>query len=121
MSYPANCIRGIRSKQDIYNDRQVAPGAFQFKKNNERQDGFLEVSVNWEDDASVSNFTLNQKKGNSEEFEFKAGYAVVSLDRLCYILEHFLTAGQVAYERRLVNGKPLSWEFAAQGFPRQAD
>lgn len=106
MSYPANCIRGIRSEADFRDDGRVWDSAVEFEKNNKRQDDFLEASVNWEDDRSVVEFTLNQKKGDSNEFEFKAGCAVISLERLNKILEREIEAGIFFYERRPIAGNP---------------
>ncbi|MBM3299019.1 MAG: hypothetical protein FJY85_03595 [Deltaproteobacteria bacterium] len=66
----------------------------------------MEASINWEDDSSVIEFTMNQKKGETGEFEFKAGIAVVSIGRMHAILPDFLATGQLAYERRQVVGNP---------------
>lgn len=106
MSYPANFLRGIRSEADFRGDGRVWETAFEFDPNDDRDDGFLESSVNWEDNSSVIDFTLNQKKGDSEEYEFKAGCAVISLEKLSKILEREIESGMFSYERRPLAGNP---------------
>jgi hypothetical protein len=98
-TYPRRCIRGIRSKDHFHEDGILGAAAFQFEHNPQRQDSFMEASVNWEDDPSVIDFTMNRKKGNTDEFEFKAGVAVVSLERLRAGLRQFVESGALAYER----------------------
>ncbi len=115
MEYPDNCIRGVRSKEFFLDSGLVATSAFQFEKNSKRQDDFLEVSVNWEDAPSVMDFTLNQRKGDSEEFEFKGGIAVLSIRRLSDILPSEVDAGRLTYERSPMEGNPYHGNMLLKG------
>jgi hypothetical protein len=100
MSFPPKFIRGIRSRDHFHEDGLVGPPAFSFEKNPKRSDTFHEASINWEDDPLVADFTMSLRKGDTDEFEFKAGIATFSLERLHAILPDFLAKGEVSYERR---------------------
>jgi hypothetical protein len=103
MSYPAHCLRGVSLKDAITEDGIIAPHAFFFHEGDKRQDGWIEQSINWEDDEKAVPFTLAQKRVDGTA-QFPYGLAVVprvELDRLC---TQVTVAGRLAYERRVTEG-----------------
>ena len=66
MSFPDHCLRGIRIKDWILPDGKVAGLAFEPDKRteNNRQDGFIETSIAWEDDNEVIVFCFERCKNN---------------------------------------------------------
>ena len=105
MAYPDNCLRGISPPDGILDDGTVASHVFYFGKD-VRPDGWLEQSINWEDDLEALPFTLAQKRRDGVTFQFPLGVAVVPrahLDRLA-TLPAF--AGRLSYERRAIDENP---------------
>ena len=49
--YPKNCIKGIARGDGVTKDGQVASHVFRFDPQNARSDGWVEQSINWEDDS----------------------------------------------------------------------
>ena len=88
MRYPDNCIRGISDHNCVrkIEDHFVAlRGLFTFRNNPERDDGWDEGSINWEDDDKARDFTLDQTKDDAEgerKFQFKVGIAILPCDEL---------------------------------------
>ena len=81
MEYPDNCIRGIINEDFIFKGSNNASlTLYEFRPNNERNDGFKESSINWMDEGAIV-FTLNQKK-QSEELKYKVGYAILAIEEL---------------------------------------
>ena len=70
MNYPENSIKGIPNNDFLIEGGTVASHLFHFEQI--RDDGEVEQSINWEDDESVIDFTLNQKKANGD-LQFRAG------------------------------------------------
>lgn len=105
MPYPANCLRGISQKDAIAEDGNIAPHAFFFHEADKRADGWIEQSINWEDDEKALPFTLAQRRTNGTP-QFLYGLAVIprlELDRLCALVT---VAGRLAYERRVREDNP---------------
>lgn len=86
MNYPDNCIKGIPNSDFLSPDRtQVASHLFHFKLEPSIDNGWKQQSINWEDDQSAIQFTLDQRKEGSEERQFKEGAAILpryEIDRL---------------------------------------
>jgi len=100
MSFPDNCIKGIPNSDFLLADGSAASHLFYFKKEQARVDGWIEQSINWEDDDSAVEFTLNQRKENGEK-QFKAGVAIVprnEIDRLGRLPT--VDKGILSYERQ---------------------
>ncbi len=85
MTYPDNCIRGISNKGFLIEFAGImhpTASIFQFKKEDEKG-GWIEQSINWEDDESVIQFTLAQTKDNRKlQFEAAAIIPRSEIDRL---------------------------------------
>lgn len=102
MSFPDNCIRGIISEDFLVDDETTGAHFFFFK---EEDDGWVEQSINWEDDDSVIGFTLNQRKENGE-IKFKVGVVIIprgAIDRLSKLPN---VVGKISYERQSLKDNP---------------
>ena len=104
MSFPDNCIKGIPSKDFLIDDGPVAPHLFYFKEH-ARHDGWVEQSINWEDDDSAIGFTLNQRKENGER-QFKAGVVIVPRDEIDRLNRRPAVNSILSYERRPLKNNP---------------
>lgn len=77
MKYPDNCLKGILNDTFLSDGEIVRPSLFYFDESkNLRNDGWVEQSINWEDDINAIDFTRNQKKLD-DSIKFSAGIAVV--------------------------------------------
>jgi hypothetical protein len=101
MSYPDNCIRGITNKEDYSaEDGVVASTAFHFNpRQHTRQDGWVEQSINWQDDKEAIDFTLFQCKPEGR-LKFQVGIAIVPRIQLDGIKRLYDLEGRFAYERQ---------------------
>lgn len=75
MDFPNNCVRGVKNKDSLTEEGFLSSSLFQFHNTHFGNDEWNEESINWEDDDSVIEFTLNQKKDG--DFQFKAGVAIL--------------------------------------------
>lgn len=96
MSFPEFCFRGIRTENWVLEDKKVSPMAFEpiYKNPIEREDGFIETSIAWEDDESVLGFCFKNLKNN-----FAFGAVKLSKTNLDIIISK-AEIGQIMYERR---------------------
>ena len=104
MDYPLTCIRGIPNQSFMEDDFPNAELFKKFDENPEGTDDYNEISINWEDDEGALKLIMEQKKKDSDQYQFKIGGAVVSrteLDRLCKKPQ---VKGGLSYERREVEG-----------------
>lgn len=103
MPFPDNCLRGIPNKDFLVKEDGSASAHLFFfsSEQSNREDEWIEQSINWEDDGSVIQFTLNQKK-DSGDSQFKAGIAKIprrEIDRLNRLPS---VNGVLSYERSLL-------------------
>ena len=103
MNYPENSIKGIPNNDFLIEGKYVASHLFHFKQ--ARDDGAIEQSINWEDDASAIDFTLNQKKENGE-FQFKAGVAILPRSEIDRLSRYPSIRGMLSYERSPLADNP---------------
>ena len=103
MVYPDNCIKGIPNNTFVLGDGSVASHFFEFKENSARQDGLHEQSINWEDDESVIEFTLNQKKDNGE-CKYKSGVAILERYEIDRLSNRPTVNKVLSYERNIISG-----------------
>ena len=94
MNYADNCLRGIPNS-DYINHGYVLSHLFYFKDTNLRVDGWITNSINWQDDDSAIQYTLNQKDEQGD-LQFEEGVAIISrahideIKKLVYIIfEYF--------------------------------
>lgn len=102
MDYPDNCIKGIPNNTFITNE-VVTASLFQFPKNAFRDDGWDEQSINWEDDNSAVEFTLNQKR-DTGEIHFKGGVVIIPRNELDRLRNRPQLKGLLSYERKPLPG-----------------
>lgn len=102
-TFPADFWRGISNKEFISNGF-VLPSAFQFD-DIVREDGYKELSINWNDCDAALETALNQKKDNGK-LQFSAGVANLELEKVKLFLSAFIDQGLFSYERKEVDGNP---------------
>ena len=103
MDYPENIIKGIPNKDCLIEGRIVGSNLFHF--NQPRDDGGVEQSINWEDDESVVDLTLNQRKADGE-LQFKEGVARLPRSEIDRLNERPTISGLISYERSPLDGNP---------------
>jgi len=104
MSFPDNSIRGIPDKSFMTND-SFGSHLFYFKKEHTRDDGWIEQSINWEDDDSAIEFTLNQRKENGQK-QFKVGVLIIPRDEIDRLKRRPTVSGILSYERQYLENNP---------------
>jgi hypothetical protein len=106
MYYPENAIKGIPNRDFLLEDGLLPSShLFHFKPENARDDGWIEQSINWEDDESVLEFTLRQTKEN-DEIQFKAGAAIIPRHELDRLNNRPTIRGLLSYERQPLDHNP---------------
>ena len=103
MSYPQNCLRGIPNDDFIDKEGNVLSHLFYFKSRHLRSDGWIAQSINWEDDESARQFTLNQKNQEGE-IQFKIGVAVIERILLDAISDLPTVNHNLTYEKNPLDG-----------------
>ncbi len=104
MNYPDKLIRGISNKDDVEGVISGFADSSLFKKfqaGRDRNDDYLELSINWCDDAGALDHILQEEK-EPGVLQFKFGAAILcrkEVDRLC---KRPATKGKLAYERNLL-------------------
>jgi hypothetical protein len=105
MSFPNNLIRGIPNADFLVDDgKTVGTHLFYFNKD-ARDDGWIEQSVNWEDDDYAVEFTLGQLKADGE-IQFKAGAARIPREEIDRLRSRPVISGGLSYERQYLVGNP---------------
>lgn len=106
MKYPPEMIRGITNLSDdiveVYEGEYYAKaGLFQFTDES-REDGMLEVSINWYDDDGALTNVLEYRKG--ENIKYKGGAAIIQRGKFDSDFKRYVLAGAVSYERAKIDG-----------------
>ena len=101
MNFPENCIRGIPNDSFINEDGSLGSHLFHFLSAN-RGDGWVEQSINWEDDANAVKFTLSVKKADGQ-IQFKAGAAIVPRSEMDRLNSRPTVMGLLSYERQTLS------------------
>jgi hypothetical protein len=105
MSYPDNCIKGITNKTFLLEDGTLRQDLFYFHMNDLREDGWIEQSINWEDDKDAVEFTLSQKRSDGE-IHFKAGLAIIPIQEVDRLNRRPTIKGKISYERNPKDDNP---------------
>lgn len=95
MCYPENFLRGIKNSTYLSEDGHVRAHLFHFDNNQENNR--WEQSINWEDDDSAIDYTLNYT-GDDDVLLFGAGLAVVPRDCLECIGNWHTIEGNLSYD-----------------------
>lgn len=105
MNFPDTCIRGIPNETFLTEDGAVGSHLFQFTTQPGRQDGWLELSINWEDDEAVSDFTLQQIRQDGT-LQFRAGIAFLLVEEIERLNQRPMVRGLLGYERQELPDNP---------------
>jgi hypothetical protein len=106
MIYPENFLRGIPNSNFLDEYNYPTSDLFYFKKKSgseNRSDGYLEESINWQDDSGAFETLFSQKKDN-DTIQFKAGAAVLSKNEFDRLMNKPTVKGQLSYERAEIPG-----------------
>jgi hypothetical protein len=98
--FPDNCIRGIR-KKDFLTPEGISSAVYlpDERTAQNREDGGLETSINWEDDGTVLNFTLRNPA-------YQWGVARLPRATIDYLNVQPASANALSYERAPLEGNP---------------
>ncbi len=99
--YPSHYWRGIANK-DFICDFRLNAAAFQFD-DTIREDGFKELSINWNDSDEALITVLSQKKANGK-LQFSVGAAKLELSKTKQFLSAYIEREEFNYERRPIEG-----------------
>lgn len=110
--FPTNFYRGIANK-DFISNGFVQQAAFQFD-DEIREDGYKELSINWNDCDDALNKALEQRKTNGK-LQFSAGVANLDLQKVEMMLFDYIRQEIFSYERREVEGNPYHGNLLLKG------
>ena len=104
-NYPPSLLRGIPNKgNQFFNSRgEVTGNIFRRYDGQEPVNGFYEISINWEDDESVEDFTLHELNEDCS-FHYKGGAARVILERINSMRQEPPWIGSIDYCREPIVG-----------------
>jgi len=105
MDYPENCLRGVPNSTYINANGLPTTHLFYFEDEDKRDDGWIEQSINWEDDNKAIELIFNQKKSNGEK-QFKAGAAILIRERIDWVKKTAAANSLLSYERKPEDGNP---------------
>lgn len=103
---PVECYRGLSSKDWVTAGGYITSAAFQFsdyKPCDRGDDGFCELSIQWNDDENAVINLLNQKKPKTDALQFKAGYCRIDIDQLKLVVKQYIRQKTFSMERRPIN------------------
>lgn len=111
-NFPSDFWRGIASR-DFISNGVVLANAFQFD-DAIREDGYKELSINWNDCDDSLKIALEQRKPNGK-LQFSVGVAKLDLGMVELFLSTFIKQGVFSYERRKVEGNPYHGNLLIHG------
>lgn len=107
--YPEEFYRGVSALDNISKEGYIGAGAFKFDNyngNSRDNDGFCELSINWNDDDNALKVLLEQHKPFKEEKQFKAGYCKINRNCVELMLKQYIDDECFKYERRPIKENP---------------
>lgn len=99
MSYPDRFIRGIPNNQYIIEGGMLRQDIFYYEGHADRGDGWVERSINWEDDGDAISFSLTQRNPDGTK-QFSYGITIIDTEFIRDIRDLPPTQGFLAYERK---------------------
>lgn len=105
MPFPDKCIRGIPNSSFVVEDGSIGSHLFHFKNEHRREDGWIEQSINREDDENAIEFTLNQKKEDGR-VQFMAGVVLIPREEIDRLNRRPTVNGVLSYERQPLENNP---------------
>jgi hypothetical protein len=117
MDYPGRCIKGIPNDTFLVEDGTVGSQLFHFKEEHKRDDGFIEESINWEDDRFAIRYTLTQRmeRKGKRELQFKAGVAIINREEIDRLKKQLPVRGRLLYERQRLENNPYHGNILLDG------
>lgn len=115
--YPSDFFRGIPTKDYVYvspdigNMKAVKSDAFQFDVL--RDDGYREMSINWNDDSNSIKLLFDQKRDNGK-YHFQAGAVKIDLASVKQLFKQFIDSKEFAYERKKLDDNPYHGNLLAK-------
>jgi len=97
MPYPEYCIKGINLK-DAYSDEGDLGSHVLYFDKDETNEGWKKQSINWQDEDSVIQFTLDQRNTDGT-LQFRFGIAVLSRIKIDEYNVRPVINGALSYER----------------------
>ncbi|MBW8003311.1 MAG: hypothetical protein FVQ80_15075 [Planctomycetes bacterium] len=104
-SFPQNCIKGISIREGITEEGKAATPLYYFKNDNLRLDGWIEQSINWQDNEEVIAFTLSQRR-KDDSIQFAYGVAILPTDELERLKNLPTVTPTLSYERAVLPTNP---------------
>lgn len=104
-SFPDFFYRGLSSVHFINANKKPSIEAFAFDKDI-REDGYRELSINWEYSADALKVLFMQKKADNS-IQFSAGAAKLNFPLLKEVTSHYIEMGKFNYEKREISGNPF--------------
>ena len=115
--YPSDFFRGIPTKDYVYvspdigDMKAVKSDAFQFDVL--RDDGYREMSINWNDDSNSIKLLFDQKRDNGK-YHFQAGAVKIDLASVKQLFKQFIDSKEFAYERKKLEDNPYHGNLLAK-------
>ena len=103
--FPERLIRGIYDQSMVDEDGYVKPGFLQFSTHNARSDGWIEESINWEDNEEVVPRTLAETREGGE-LKFRGGAAPMLFTNVHGLSKKPRVEGNFRYERNEQDENP---------------
>jgi len=102
-NFPETCIRGIDKLKHVYQDTDTVSSQLFVPDNRtseKRADKGQETSINWEDDDSVLEFTLDSRDENDQnKLLFPHGAVKLPRQIIDNVINEANTINAIAYER----------------------
>lgn len=105
--FPEELYRGVSSPNDITKEGYAMAAVFKFDEYDgalRNNDGFCELSINWNDSEDALRVLLEQHKSLKEDVQFKGGYCIIPRNVIDLMLKQYIDDGRFRYERRPVEG-----------------
>lgn len=97
-------LRGLSDINSITQMGYISAGAFHFKeydsKKRDVDDGYIELSINWNDDEGAAKALLDQKKEGCDLPQFKIGYCKLNRVQIEVMLKQYFRDNLFSYERK---------------------
>jgi hypothetical protein len=115
MDYPQKLIRGISSNEFIDEDGRALGALFKFE-DSPRDDELCECSINWLDDCGAAQVAFEQKKSDSNEYQFKIGIAIMNRAWIDDLKRKPNCQGALDYERAPLENNPYHGNLLCKNF-----
>jgi len=98
MAFPDTFLKGIPAADFVAADGTISAALFHFDNQHTRTDGWIEQSINWEDNDGALALTLNQRKQDGQ-LQFRVGVARLPRIEIDTLSRLPTVNGIISYER----------------------